>query len=163
MVERFLIGEIDGCLQCIELSAFNGIQRCLAVAAVTDKAGVAALPSAFQGIDHGSLAKFGFRTAVELDEIQMICFQAFETALDASEQRLGTPIGITPAAFVAAFCQEIKFVAPFPHCLADQLFAGRVTVGGVDNVNTGVDGFVQQLLDGPKGDMLIADLPTAET
>src|SRR4249920_1432206 len=93
----------------------------------------------------------------------MICFQAFETALDASEQRLGTPIRITPATFVAAFRQEIKVVASFSHCLADQLFAGSVTVGGVDNVNPGGDGFSQQFLDGPNGDMFITDLPTPET
>jgi len=61
---------------------------------------------------------------------------------------------------VSAFRQQIAVFAPFPHGLADQLFAGGVTFGGVDNVNTGIEGFAHKFFDGGKGDMLIADLPT---
>jgi len=63
---------------------------------------------------------------------------------------------------VSAFRQKIKVIAPLSHRFTDHLFAGGVTFGGVDDVHAGVDGFIEDFLNGSKGGMLITDLPTAE-
>jgi hypothetical protein len=48
--------------------------RGLAVAAVTDEAGVTALASALQCLNDASLAEFRFRAAVKLNEVYMVGF-----------------------------------------------------------------------------------------
>jgi hypothetical protein len=110
-----------------------------------------------------SFAKFGFGTTVKLDEIHVIGFQALKTAVDASEQRLWTPIRITPTALVSTFRQKITVFASFPYGFTDELFTGGVAFGSVDHINTRIDGFIKQFFSGGQGGVLIADLRAAKT
>ena len=73
-IDSFLIGNADGGLQRVKVAAFDCIKRCLAVAAVTDVARVAALASALQRFDDVALAQLRLRTTVELQQIHVTGF-----------------------------------------------------------------------------------------
>src|SRR5438034_5282953 len=102
------------------------------------------------------------RAAVELDEVDVVGGQAPQAALDAGEQWSPTPVGASPAAGVATFGEQIKLVPSSADGLADQDLAVLVALGGVDRVQTSVEGAAEQAGDGTRAHALVSDLGAAE-
>src|SRR5438094_10656700 len=73
-IDSVLIGNAGGGLQRVKVAAVDCIQRCLAVAAVTDVARVAALATARQRFEEVALAQLRLRTTVELQQIHVTGF-----------------------------------------------------------------------------------------
>jgi hypothetical protein len=63
---------------------------------------------------------------------------------------------------MTTFGKEVVVLAPRAHGCADQLFAGDVALGGVDDVEAGVQRAIQQFLYRGYGDALITNLRPAK-
>ena len=99
---------------------------------------------------------------MEMDQIDPIGLQPLQAALDALEQRLGPPVGHARLFGMPALGEQMKFVAPPRHGLADQLLAVHVALGRVDHVQAGVERVAEQPGDDLGRRLLEADLRAAE-
>src|SRR5262249_11547660 len=135
--------------------------RGFTVAAVADVAREAALARLLERGDDVAPAKLGQRAAVELDQVEMIGAEALQTALDALEERLRPPVG-APAGAVAALSEEVDSTPTAAHRLPDQDLAVVVALGGVDDVQAGIERAAQEARHRGARRVLIADLGAAE-
>src|SRR5438309_1501153 len=161
-VERFLVRDAHRGLQRVEAPALDGVARRLAVAAVADVSRQAALARPLESADDVALAQLFARAAVELDQVEVIGGQALDAPLDAGEERLGPPVSPAPAAAMAALGEEVELAAPRGDGAADELLAVLVALGGVDDVEPGVEGAAQEAADSPAAHALVADLRAPE-
>src|SRR6266446_2513019 len=107
--------------------------RCPAVATVADVARVTLLACRLQSGDCFSLAQFRFRTAMQLDDVDLVCLQILQAALDALQNRISRPIRSAFCSMrMAAFGKKIKLIAPAADRSTNQLFAAAITFRRVD-------------------------------
>jgi hypothetical protein len=99
---------------------------------------------------------------VQLDQVEAIGAQALEAALDAAEQRLGSPVAAAPAAPVPALGEQVELAPARADGLADQLFAILVALRRIDDVQAGVERTAEEALDRAEACALVADLRAAE-
>src|SRR3989442_1428067 len=78
-----------------------------------------------------------------------------------SRQRARGSVRAT-ASWVAGFGEEIELPAPRAHRLADRRLAVLVTLGGVDDVEPGIERAAEQSLDRANRHPVVADLRAAE-
>ncbi len=161
-INGFLIGDAHRGLESVEAAALDRIPRRPAVTAIADVARPAPLPRPLERLDHVALLELGQRAAMELDEVDVIGGEPFETPLDALEQRPGAPIATPPAIAVPALGEEVIFRPPAPDRPPDQLLAGVVALRRVDHVEAGVERGAQEPRDSPLTHALVADLGSAE-
>jgi len=121
----------------------------------------ALLPRIVQSADHVALAQLLLRATVQLHQIDVIGAQPFETALDAHQQRCRPPIANAGIVGMPAFGEQVKVLAPASHGLSDQFLALEITLGGVDDIESGVEGAVKQVGDCLRCRLLEADLSAA--
>src|ERR1043166_9518798 len=101
---------------------------------------------------------------MQLQKVQAIRIQALQTALSTFEDgRLGPICTSLHAVGMAAFGEEIKILSAIADGLTNQLLAVVITFRGVDHVQPGVEGAVQQIGDRLSGRALIPNLRSAES
>ena len=161
-VEGLLVGDAHGDLQGVEAAALDRPARRRAIAAVADVAGQPALPRRLQGGDGIALLQHALRARVQLHEVERVGAQALEAALDGLEDRPRPPVVAAPAGGVADLREEVELAPPSAHRASDQRLAVRVALGGVDHVQAGVEGGVQQPRGHRLAHALVADLAAAE-
>src|SRR5262249_41538275 len=137
-LDRFLVRDADRRLQRIETAALDGEARRRAVAAVADVACEAPCARLLERVDDVASLELGERTAVELHQIEMVGPETLEASLDALHERLWAPVR-APAGAVPALGEEMELASPGGDRLADQELAVVVALGGVDDVQAGVE------------------------
>src|SRR5262249_38506366 len=161
-VERVLVRDADRRLERVEAPALDGVARRLAVAAVADVAGEAALSRALERLDRFALLQHGERAAVELDEVDVLGRKPAQAALDAGQERRAPPGGPRPAAGVPALREQRDLAAAGAERLADEALAVVVALGRVDHAQPGVERLAEQPCDRSGAHPLVADLGAAE-
>src|SRR5256885_7152331 len=131
----------------MERTCFHGITRRLAVAAVTNIAGIAFSTCGLESLDGFSFSKHRFGTTVKLDEIEMVRTQPAQTSLNAFQQGITRPIFTSDPARMAAFRKEIVVAPAFADCFSDQFFAAFIAFASVDNIQPGVERALEQASD----------------
>ena len=77
---------------------------------------------------------------MQLHKIEPIGLESLQTALNAFQDRRFRPVRAAfYSVWMTALGEEIKFAAPFAHGLTDQLLAVVITLGGVDDVQSGIE------------------------
>jgi hypothetical protein len=99
---------------------------------------------------------------VQLEQVDVVGAQSGEAAGDALLERGRAPV-IPPGAFeVTAFGEEEILGSAIRDRLADERLGVAVALGGVDDVETGVERFPQQPPDDARLGALEANLRAAE-
>ena len=99
---------------------------------------------------------------MQLDQIQTIGAQSFQAPLDARQQRGRPPVLDARRVGMTALREQVEILAPVGRGLADQLLTLHVTLGGIDDVESGIEGAVQQVGDRLRRRFLEADLGAAK-
>src|SRR5579863_4122460 len=89
--DRFLIRDADGNLQRIERAALERADRIVAVAAISDEASLARPLRILDRADDIALAQPDFRTAMQLEQVDMIGAQVLEALIDALRDEARVP------------------------------------------------------------------------
>ena len=139
-VDRFLVGNVDGSLEGVKGPRLDREAGGLAVAAVTDKADVAALARSLQRGDGIPFLQDRFGAAVQKDEVEPVGLEPAQAALDRFEDGIGRPIGraLHPVR-MAHLGKKMKLVAPMRNGFTDELLAVAVALRGIDHVETGIE------------------------
>ena len=151
-------------MQNVERAALDRITGGTTVPAITDVAGVTAFTRRAQRLDRFTFAQLRVGTAMQLNEIDVICLQSVQTALDTLQNGIARPIRRALHAMgMAAFCEEEKFITPFAYGAPDHLLAVGVALSGIDNIQAGIECAAQKLVDCVLRSVFVTDLGTAET
>src|SRR6266849_9301831 len=96
-------------------------------------------------------------------QVEPICFQAPQTALDTFQERCLRPVG---AAFhpvwMTAFREKVKIIATITDCFADQFFAAAITLSRVDYVQARIERATQKRSNCSLVGLFETDLGSAE-
>jgi len=118
----------------------------------SDESDQALVAKTQQRVDQASpLDRFSV-ASVELQDVHMICLQTLQAGLDVSLQDVLFPDVINLKMIVmlrvhaAAFCRQVEFVAARADVPANTLFADSIVGRGVDEVDTGIEHCVQELV-----------------
>src|SRR5262245_25034351 len=99
---------------------------------------------------------------MQLKHLDVVGAQAAQAAGDAALERDRTPVVAAGALVVAALGEEVDLAAPAAQRLADHGLGVAVTLGGIHDVEAGIDRVAQEAPDGGRVGALEADLGAAE-
>src|SRR5262249_4605229 len=137
--------DAHGDLQCIESARFHGIKRSLPVAAIPDEARFAGIASLSDDVDDVTLPQLLLGAAMQLQQIHAIRLQTLQASVDGLSHSLRIPV--IAIVRVTALGEQEVVVAPAGNGAADLLLAVDITFGGVDDVQSRIEGAVDQLVD----------------
>jgi hypothetical protein len=63
---------------------------------------------------------------------------------------------------MAALCEKVKVLPAMTDRLADKFFAAFVALGGIDDIQTGIERAVEQAADGLCGSVFVANFRASE-
>jgi hypothetical protein len=162
-LDAFLIRDVHRGLKRVETPALDGPARCARVTAVADVARLAGLFRRLERVDALAFLQFLERARVELDQVHHVGLQSFQTALDRTRESVLAPVRAAPSLGpVTALREQEELLAPMSDRVRDLDFGLRIALGGIDDVQPGIERSIQQLVDDRLLDAAVPDLGAPE-